>query len=144
MEPLPGNRLHPPVLPDRAEALGLWLARFHREMETPEGPLLRGDCVLPNFLTTDSGGLYGVDFEESRPGDPREDVAQLAVSVLLGSGATGPRVVTRFLEGYGAPPALALKGRMRADLEARLRYAPGRAAEIAAALGALDGWPGLE
>jgi tRNA A-37 threonylcarbamoyl transferase component Bud32 len=60
--------------------LAQWFARFHQFFKTRERFLIRGDATLRNFLVTDR--IWGVDFEETRPGKPIEDIAQLCTSLL--------------------------------------------------------------
>lgn len=134
-EVVPGTRLRGPVSLGRARALGRWLAAFHRELG-----LVRGDCVLPNFLVTPDGALVGLDFEESGPGDPLEDVAGLGVSLLLASPVPDPSVLSALLEGYGRVPRRDLEPRMQADLAGRHRFLPEREADLAACARSLASW----
>ena len=60
--------------------LAQWFAGFHQFFKTSERFLIRGDATLRNFLLTDR--IWGVDFEETRPGKPIEDIAQLCTSLL--------------------------------------------------------------
>ena len=58
-----------------------WLVSFHDLFQTEEGFRIRGDATLKNFLLSNNQ-IWGVDFEESRPGKPSEDLATLCVSLL--------------------------------------------------------------
>jgi tRNA A-37 threonylcarbamoyl transferase component Bud32 len=60
--------------------LAQWFAGFHQFFKTRESFLIRGDATLRNFLFTDR--IWGVDFEETRPGKPIEDIADLCTSLL--------------------------------------------------------------
>ncbi len=62
------------------QLLGIWLAAFHNHFKTSEHTLIRGDATLRNFLFTDR--IWGLDFEETRPGKPIEDIATLCTSIL--------------------------------------------------------------
>jgi tRNA A-37 threonylcarbamoyl transferase component Bud32 len=64
-----------------AEAIGRWLAVFHRKLSTDFGTRIRRDAVLANFLVSD-GIVYGIDLEDSAIGDPMDDVGQLGASIL--------------------------------------------------------------
>jgi len=79
MEYLDGQPLANRESLEREECSGLakWLHDFHNAFPG----MIRGDAMLRNFIETKEG-IYGIDFEESVPGDPLEDVARLCASVL--------------------------------------------------------------
>jgi tRNA A-37 threonylcarbamoyl transferase component Bud32 len=58
--------------------LSSWLASFHRAFEWKTR---RGDSILRNFIVS-SGRVYGIDFEESRPGDPLADLGEACAWAL--------------------------------------------------------------
>jgi tRNA A-37 threonylcarbamoyl transferase component Bud32 len=60
--------------------LSAWFASFHDHFKSEEGFRIRGDPSLRNFIYKD--GVWGVDFEESRPGKPIEDIAGMCASIL--------------------------------------------------------------
>jgi tRNA A-37 threonylcarbamoyl transferase component Bud32 len=62
------------------QLLATWFADFHKYFTTQEHTLIRGDATLRNFLFTDR--IWGLDFEETRPGNPEEDIATLCTSLL--------------------------------------------------------------
>jgi tRNA A-37 threonylcarbamoyl transferase component Bud32 len=62
------------------QLLGIWFADFHNHFKTSEHNVIRGDATLRNFLFTDR--IWGLDFEETRPGKPIEDIATLCTSIL--------------------------------------------------------------
>ena len=62
------------------QLLATWFADFHKYFKTREKTLIRGDAILRNFLFTDR--IWGLDFEETRPGNPIEDIATLCTSIL--------------------------------------------------------------
>jgi len=66
---------------DVADGLGRWLAGFHTSLGDGADQQLMGDAVLSNFLYHD-GRVYGVDLEDTRPGDALEDLGQMVASVL--------------------------------------------------------------
>lgn len=60
--------------------LAKWYYDFHIFFKKSNKYLIRGDSILRNFILTDI--LWGVDFEESRYGQPTEDIASMCVSIL--------------------------------------------------------------
>lgn len=58
-----------------------WLIAFHTYFKTNDSFLIRGDATIRNFILG-RDCLWGVDFEESRPGKPIEDVAGICASIL--------------------------------------------------------------
>lgn len=62
--------------PELIDALAKWYYRYH----TVNG-VLKGDPKLKNFIYS-GGMIFGVDFEESRPGDWVLDVGGIAASLL--------------------------------------------------------------
>ncbi len=62
--------------------LASWLANFHRAFQRSNGQvLLKGDARIRNFLVF-YDHLYGVDFEDSQPGPPHNDLAITCASIL--------------------------------------------------------------
>jgi tRNA A-37 threonylcarbamoyl transferase component Bud32 len=61
-------------------SLSAWFASFHEHFKSEDGFRIRGDASLRNFIYKD--GVWGVDFEESRPGKPVEDIAGMCASIL--------------------------------------------------------------
>jgi len=57
-----------------------WFVKFHTFFKKEEGFCIRGDSNLRNFIFTDK--IWGVDFEEFRPGKPIEDIAGMCSSIL--------------------------------------------------------------
>lgn len=64
-----------------AESLGAWLANFHERMSVDGSTIIMGDAVPSNFINCD-GEVYGVDLEDTRPGNPLDDVGQMAAAIL--------------------------------------------------------------
>lgn len=64
-----------------AEGLGGWLGGFHETMEGSGRPLTMSDAVLDNFIMHD-GEVFGVDLEDAAPGEPMDDLGQMAASIL--------------------------------------------------------------
>lgn len=60
--------------------LAEWFNDFHNFFKKEKGFTIRGDASLRNFILTDR--IWGVDFEEARPGRPVEDLAGVCASVL--------------------------------------------------------------
>jgi tRNA A-37 threonylcarbamoyl transferase component Bud32 len=67
------------------EAIGSWLGKFHGTFKKNNGEtLLKGDNMLPNFIIhQETGVLFGVDFEESRYGDPTEEISDIYATLLI-------------------------------------------------------------
>ncbi|MDQ1371966.1 MAG: hypothetical protein QG582_881 [Candidatus Thermoplasmatota archaeon] len=64
-----------------AEGIGRWLGGFHDSMESFGKPLAMRDAVLDNFIMHE-GEVFGVDLEDTSPGDPMDDLGQMASSIL--------------------------------------------------------------
>ncbi|MGD9962990.1 MAG: hypothetical protein AB7S97_03735 [Thermoplasmata archaeon] len=64
-----------------AEGIGRWLGGFHDSMDSFGRPLAMRDAVLDNFIMHE-GEVFGVDLEDASPGDPMEDLGQMAASIL--------------------------------------------------------------
>ena len=60
--------------------LSKWLLGFHRFFKRKEKFQIRGDSNLRNFILADD--IWGLDFEESRFGQPSEDLGEMCVSIL--------------------------------------------------------------
>jgi thiamine kinase-like enzyme len=57
-----------------------WFIDFHNFFKTSDQFTIRGDPTLRNFVFTDR--IWGVDFEEARPGKAVEDIAGMCASIL--------------------------------------------------------------
>lgn len=65
-----------------AQQLAAWLQRFYRITADSFGrAMIRGDVNLRNFLVRD-GKIFGVDFEDARPGDMAEDAGRILAFAL--------------------------------------------------------------
>lgn len=64
-----------------AQGIGEWLGAFHESLDTPEGPMTMCDAVLENFVMHEDT-VYGVDLEDSAPGDPMDDLGRVVSSIL--------------------------------------------------------------
>ncbi|MBU0496491.1 MAG: hypothetical protein KKC68_01080 [Candidatus Thermoplasmatota archaeon] len=60
--------------------LSTWFIEFHTFFKTEDYNLIHGDATLRNFLF--STRIWGLDFEETRKGQPLEDIATLCASLL--------------------------------------------------------------
>ena len=60
--------------------LAKWFLKFHEYFKTKKKFFIRGDSNLRNFLFNNQ--IWGVDFEESRFGEPVEDIACMCSSIL--------------------------------------------------------------
>ena len=66
---------------EAAESMGTWLAHFHSRLGEGNLAKIMADAVLSNFIFIEKR-VYAVDFEDSRMGDPLDDVGQLAANIL--------------------------------------------------------------
>jgi thiamine kinase-like enzyme len=60
--------------------LAKWFIKFHDYFKIQKKFFIRGDSNLRNFLYNNQ--IWGVDFEESRFGEPEEDIACMCSSIL--------------------------------------------------------------
>lgn len=60
--------------------LSEWFYTFHNFFKKDNEFLIHGDPTLRNFIFTDR--IWGMDFEETRPGKPGEDIAGACASLL--------------------------------------------------------------
>ena len=61
--------------------LASWFHQFHKYYQKQSRPLIHGDANLRNFIITLNKDVYGLDFEESKPGNVSEDIAFLCASI---------------------------------------------------------------
>ncbi len=66
---------------DVAAGIGRWLAQFHRALADDDALQTMSDAVLSNFIFHDNQ-VYGLDLEDSHPGEPLDDLGQMAASIL--------------------------------------------------------------
>ncbi len=66
---------------DAAGGLGRWFASFHERLESFGRPLVMADATLQNFIMQDDR-IYGFDLEDASPGEPLDDLGQMAASIL--------------------------------------------------------------
>jgi tRNA A-37 threonylcarbamoyl transferase component Bud32 len=57
-----------------------WFKQFHLFFKQEDNFYIHGDSILQNFLLSDN--IWGVDFEESRLGNPIEDIATICSSII--------------------------------------------------------------
>jgi len=60
--------------------LAEWFNDFHVHFKNENEFQIRGDSTLRNFILNDQ--IWGVDFEETRKGQPTEDIADMCSSIL--------------------------------------------------------------
>jgi len=60
--------------------LARWFYDFHKFFKKDEVFFIHGDPTLRNFILTDK--MWGVDFEETRPGKTVEDISGVCASIL--------------------------------------------------------------
>ncbi len=94
-------------------AMGRWLGLFHRAFYRGDGmTMIKGDLMLPNFIFSPESHLpVGVDFEESRMGDVREDLSHMVATALyVGSPSAGvvDARLSGLMKGYLSEFPLAL------------------------------------
>jgi len=61
--------------------LAEWFSTFHHLLYQKNNYIIHGDAILRNFIISNNT-LIGVDFEETRPGNPIEDISLLCASIL--------------------------------------------------------------
>ena len=64
-----------------AEGIGSWLASYHSLLSDGPSKRIMVDASLSNFILSD-GRVFGVDLEDSKTGDPMDDIGKAAASVL--------------------------------------------------------------
>jgi tRNA A-37 threonylcarbamoyl transferase component Bud32 len=60
--------------------LAKWFFNFHNHFKKNNNFIIRGDSNLRNFIVNNQ--IWGVDFEESRIGNPIEDISSMIASIL--------------------------------------------------------------
>ncbi len=64
-----------------AQGLGRWLARFHDSMSSDGTKIIMHDAVPSNFIMHEEV-VHGFDLEDTRPGDPLDDVGRMAAAII--------------------------------------------------------------
>ncbi|HEX9908803.1 MAG TPA: hypothetical protein VGB78_10135 [Thermoplasmata archaeon] len=85
-----------------ATGMGRWLFQYHNLAEDGEKRRLMGDTTLSNFILSE-GRIFGLDLEDSRLGNPLDDLGQLAASMLASEPFFTPikfDLCLRMLESY--------------------------------------------
>lgn len=137
---------------DVADAVALWLSRFHEKMASDGGsPLIMTDAELSNFVWLD-GAVYGLDLEDVAEGDPLEDLGRLVASIIASEPMFAPikfDVCLRMLRTYEAESGMEALESVRPFVAKHLRLS-GRARPVfrrtlvdAAASLESSGWPNL-
>jgi hypothetical protein len=88
---------------EAAEKIGIWLAKFHEKMPSYGMRTIRGDSVLSNFVFSE-GKVFGLDLEDSGPGDTLDDLGQIGASILGSEPFFTPikfDLCIRLFESYG-------------------------------------------
>jgi len=105
LEYIPGNLVNDLTerhdLGSWIEELANWMIKLH-QIKNCKKSLLKSDSNLRNFIFN-GRNIYGLDFEEMRYGDPREDLADICFFLLTNfpSFTDQKRVlVERFLDAY--------------------------------------------
>jgi tRNA A-37 threonylcarbamoyl transferase component Bud32 len=87
------------------EKLAYWMFQIHsihkNSHENINNSFLKGDCNLRNFIYYQNE-IYGLDFEENRYGDPREDLSEICY-FILDNQVNNPEKIfmaQRFLKSY--------------------------------------------
>jgi len=135
---------------EAAEKIGLWLARFHEKMPSNGLRRIRGDSVLSNFVFSE-GKVFGLDLEDSGPGDPLDDLGQIGASILGNEPFFTPikfDLCIRLIESYGREARADVVELVRPYVSKHLRLgAEGRPlfrrTFVSAAKSIERGWPDL-
>jgi len=136
--------------PEVAEKLGIWLAGFHEKMQSNGPRRIRGDSVLSNFVFSD-GKVFGLDLEDSGPGDPLDDLGQVVASILGNEPFFTPikfDLSIRLIESYGREAKVDVvelarpyvSKHLRLDAKAKPLF---RRTLVSAAKSIEQGWPDL-
>lgn len=135
---------------DIAEMIGVWLAGFHTALRDDWGSTIVGDAALSNFISSE-GGVYCVDLEEARPGDPAEDLGDMCACMLGSEPFFTPikfDLCMRLISSYESASGTEMKERVRPHISSHLksdaRRKPLFRRTLMAAAKALErGWPEL-
>ena len=133
-----------------ADGIGEWLARYHAVMASGGKTKKMGDAVLSNFILVD-GVVYAVDLEDSRVGDPFDDVGVAGASILGSEPFFTPikyEVCFRMLESYRSHSGTDVKESSRPYISKCLRLQARsrplfRRTFLAAAKSIENAWPEL-
>lgn len=105
LEHIPGNSVNDLTerhdLGSWIEELANWMAELH-QIKSNEKSLLKSDSNLRNFIFN-GRDIYGLDFEEMRYGDPREDLADICFFLLTNFPPFTDQkkiMIERFLDAY--------------------------------------------
>ncbi|MGB9936123.1 MAG: RIO1 family regulatory kinase/ATPase [Methanobacterium sp.] len=88
--------------------MGNWIEKFGELMsnihkiEDKKGKVLKEDCNLRNFLWNNNQ-IYGIDFEKTTYGDPKEDIGNICYFLLNNSPSWTDQkkiIMLRFLRAY--------------------------------------------
>jgi tRNA A-37 threonylcarbamoyl transferase component Bud32 len=83
------------------ERFAQWMADLHK-IKVKNGSFLKGDCNLRNFIWTGKE-IYGLDFEEIKKGNFREDLGEICFFLLSNSPPLTPnriQTIEMFLKSY--------------------------------------------
>jgi hypothetical protein len=133
-----------------AEKIGIWLAKFHDKMPSDGQRRTRGDSVLSNFVFSE-GKVFGLDFEDSGPGDTLDDLGQIGASILGSEPFFTPikfDLCIRLFESYGKEAAVDVVEHARPYVSKHLRLGAKakplfRRTLVSAAKSIERGWPDL-
>ena len=136
---------------EAAEGIGSWLSGFHRKLGSGDQTRIMGDAVLSNFIMAD-GGIFGVDLEDSRLGDPLDDLGQISASMLGSEPFFTPvkfDLCLRLIESYDRASSTDSRERVRPYVSKHLRQDAKakplfRRTLVAAAHSLEKGWPELD
>jgi aminoglycoside phosphotransferase (APT) family kinase protein len=106
-----------------AEGLGRWLAAFHDKMSSDGTKRIMHDAVPSNFIMHD-GVVHGFDLEDTKHGDPLEDVGRLAASIIGNEPFFTPikfELCLQMLRSYGSSLGTDVVDRSRMFVSKHLR-----------------------
>ena len=135
---------------EAVEGMGIWLAAFHRRMSTEVGTRIMYDAVPSNFVMN-GDKICGFDLEDTRLGDPLDDVGELAASIIGNEPYFTPmkfHLCLRMLKSYGVAAGLDVVDTSRKYVSKHLQQDARkkplfRRMIVSAAIAIERGWPRL-
>jgi len=133
-----------------ADGIGSWLSSYHSLFSEGSSRRIMGDASLSNFILSE-GRIFGVDLEDSRIGNPLDDVGKAAASILDSEPFFTPvkfDLCARVFESYEKGAERKIKDEVRPYVSKHLREDAKlkplfRRTLLAAAKSIEEGWPKL-
>lgn len=135
---------------EAVDGIGRWLAEFHRCLGDDSKSRIVGDAIPSNFILND-GLTYGLDLEDSGPGDPLDDLGEMVAMILASEPFFTPikfDLCLRMIKSYGAFAGSDVAEEVRPYVSKHLRSDASvkplfRRTLVSAAKALEKGWPEL-